>query len=63
MDADATSTLHRTGVSATDDSFKYIWFQVCPIIPENLHVASELFFCCIEMKKLGHRVVIGASFK
>ncbi|CAH8255152.1 unnamed protein product [Arabidopsis lyrata] len=27
MDADATSTLHKTGVSATDDSFKYIWFQ------------------------------------
>ncbi|XP_010479473.1 PREDICTED: alanine--tRNA ligase [Camelina sativa] len=27
MDADATSTLHKTGVAATDDSFKYIWFQ------------------------------------
>ncbi|CAH2036312.1 unnamed protein product [Thlaspi arvense] len=27
MDADATSTLHKTGVLATDDSFKYIWFQ------------------------------------
>ncbi|XP_010500574.1 PREDICTED: alanine--tRNA ligase [Camelina sativa] len=27
MDADATSTLHKNGVSATDDSFKYIWFQ------------------------------------
>ncbi|EOA38839.1 hypothetical protein CARUB_v10011180mg [Capsella rubella] len=27
MDADATSTLHKTGVSATDDSSKYIWFQ------------------------------------
>lgn len=30
MDADATSTLHKTGVLATDDSSKYIWFQVCP---------------------------------
>ncbi|CAH8353263.1 unnamed protein product [Eruca vesicaria subsp. sativa] len=27
MDADATSTLHKMGVSATNDSFKYIWFQ------------------------------------
>ncbi|ESQ30458.1 hypothetical protein EUTSA_v10011205mg [Eutrema salsugineum] len=27
MDADATSTLHKMGVSATDDSFKYVWFQ------------------------------------
>ncbi|XP_010523577.1 PREDICTED: alanine--tRNA ligase-like isoform X2 [Tarenaya hassleriana] len=27
MDADATSNLHKSGVSATNDSFKYIWFQ------------------------------------
>ncbi|KAJ0250320.1 Cysteine/Histidine-rich C1 domain family protein, partial [Hirschfeldia incana] len=27
MDANATSTLHKMGVSATNDSFKYIWFQ------------------------------------
>ncbi|CAN8302991.1 unnamed protein product [Cochlearia groenlandica] len=27
MDADATSTLHKGGVLATDDSSKYIWFQ------------------------------------
>uniref|UniRef100_A0A1J3HW04 Alanine--tRNA ligase n=1 Tax=Noccaea caerulescens TaxID=107243 RepID=A0A1J3HW04_NOCCA len=27
MNADATSTLHKTGVLATDDSSKYIWFQ------------------------------------
>ncbi|KAH1074024.1 hypothetical protein J1N35_026352 [Gossypium stocksii] len=29
MDADATSALHRKGVSTIDDSFKFIWFQVC----------------------------------
>lgn len=29
MDADATSALHRKGVATTDDSFKFIWFQVC----------------------------------
>ncbi|XP_042057396.1 alanine--tRNA ligase-like [Salvia splendens] len=27
MDADATASLHKKGVSATDDSFKFIWFQ------------------------------------
>ncbi|KAJ4917643.1 Alanine--tRNA ligase [Raphanus sativus] len=27
MDADATSKLHKAGVLATDDSFKYIWFK------------------------------------
>ncbi|CAH8353400.1 unnamed protein product [Eruca vesicaria subsp. sativa] len=27
MDADATTTLLKTGVTATDDSCKYIWFQ------------------------------------
>lgn len=63
MDADATSTLHKTGVSATDDSFKYIWFQVCPIIPENLCVAPELFYVGTEMKKLWHRGVNGIYFK
>ena len=31
MDADATSKLHKAGVLATDDSFKYTWFKVCPI--------------------------------
>lgn len=28
MDADATSALHKRGVSATDDSYKFVWFQV-----------------------------------
>lgn len=28
MDAEATSALHKKGVSATDDSFKFIWFEV-----------------------------------
>ncbi|PKI36694.1 hypothetical protein CRG98_042924, partial [Punica granatum] len=27
MDADATSSLHKKGVAATDDSLKFIWFQ------------------------------------
>lgn len=28
MDAEATSALHKRGVAATDDSFKFIWFKV-----------------------------------
>jgi len=28
MDADATSALHKRGISPTDDSFKYGWFKV-----------------------------------
>lgn len=28
MNADATASLHKSGVAATDDGFKYIWFQV-----------------------------------
>lgn len=29
MDADATAVLHKKGVAATDDTFKFIWFKVC----------------------------------
>jgi alanyl-tRNA synthetase len=29
MDADATAALHKIGVAATDDSFKFIWLKVC----------------------------------
>lgn len=28
MDAEATAALHKRGILATDDSFKFIWFQV-----------------------------------
>ncbi|KAL6293502.1 hypothetical protein ACE6H2_001644 [Prunus campanulata] len=28
MDADATAALHKSGVAATDDSFKFIWCQI-----------------------------------
>lgn len=29
MDADATAALRKKGVDATNDIFKYTWFQVC----------------------------------
>lgn len=45
MDADATSKLHKAGVLATDDSFKYIWFQV-----SHFYVRK---FECWGRKKLG----------
>ncbi|CAH2036704.1 unnamed protein product [Thlaspi arvense] len=41
MSVDATSTLVKTGVSATDDSFKYIWFQGCLIYPDVLKTDHE----------------------
>lgn len=28
MDAEATAALHKKGVAATDDSFKFTWFKV-----------------------------------
>lgn len=28
MDADATAALHKRGIPATDDSYKFTWFQV-----------------------------------
>ena len=28
MDADAISALHKRGIVATNDSFKFTWFQV-----------------------------------
>lgn len=36
MDADATSVLHKKGVSATDDSYKFIWFQVSVCVIDYL---------------------------
>lgn len=36
LDVEAISKLLENGVSATDDSLKYIWFQVCLIYyPHN----------------------------
>ncbi len=37
MDADATSALHKRGVAATDDTFKFIWFKVLFSIEYHLH--------------------------
>ncbi|OMP11786.1 Alanine-tRNA ligase, class IIc [Corchorus olitorius] len=41
MDADATSALHRKGVSPTDDSFKFIWFQDHESVIKAIYTGSE----------------------
>uniref|UniRef100_A0A2P2L2W2 Alanine--tRNA ligase n=1 Tax=Rhizophora mucronata TaxID=61149 RepID=A0A2P2L2W2_RHIMU len=41
MDADATSALHNNGVSATDDSFKYTWFQDHESVIKAIYTGSE----------------------
>ncbi|TYJ05159.1 hypothetical protein E1A91_A12G145400v1 [Gossypium mustelinum] len=41
MDADATSAVHRKGVSTTDDSFKFIWFQDHESVIKAIYIGSE----------------------
>ncbi|KAK9275218.1 hypothetical protein L1049_022480 [Liquidambar formosana] len=41
MDADATSALHKRGVAATDDSFKFIWFQDHGTVIKGIYTGSE----------------------
>ncbi|GKV21314.1 hypothetical protein SLEP1_g31306 [Rubroshorea leprosula] len=41
MDADATSALHKNGVSSTDDSLKFIWFQDHQSTIKAIYTGSE----------------------
>ncbi|CAL1414915.1 unnamed protein product [Linum trigynum] len=41
LDADATSALHKMGVSTTDDSYKYIWFQDHGTSIKAIYTGSE----------------------
>ncbi|CAI0419612.1 unnamed protein product [Linum tenue] len=54
MDADATSALHKKGVSATDDSYKYIWFQDHESSIKAIYTGSEFS----ESASLGNEVGI-----
>ncbi|CAI0416240.1 unnamed protein product [Linum tenue] len=54
MDADATSILHKKGVSATDDSYKYIWFQDHESSIKAIYTGSEF----LESVTLGNEVGI-----
>ncbi|XP_031279372.1 alanine--tRNA ligase [Pistacia vera] len=54
MDADATSALHKRGVSATDDSFKFIWFQDHATVIKAIYTGSEF----IESAACGNEIGI-----
>ncbi|KAL9296296.1 hypothetical protein ACSQ67_022192 [Phaseolus vulgaris] len=41
MDADATSALHKRGISPTDDSFKYGWFKDHESVVQAIYTGSE----------------------
>ncbi|KAI3810043.1 hypothetical protein L1987_19650 [Smallanthus sonchifolius] len=41
MDADATSALHKRGVSTTDDSFKFTWFKDHKSVIKAIYTGSE----------------------
>ncbi|BAT91088.1 hypothetical protein VIGAN_06239400 [Vigna angularis var. angularis] len=41
MDADATSALHKRGISPTDDSFKYAWFKDHESVVQAIYTGSE----------------------
>ncbi|KAH6771027.1 Alanyl-tRNA synthetase [Perilla frutescens var. hirtella] len=47
MDADATATLHKKGVAATDDSFKFTWFQV------TVYTGSEFLESVVPGEEVG----------
>ncbi|KAK7264134.1 hypothetical protein RJT34_31738 [Clitoria ternatea] len=41
MNAEATSALHKKGISPTDDSFKYIWFKDHESVVKAIYTGSE----------------------
>ncbi|XP_024193988.1 alanine--tRNA ligase [Rosa chinensis] len=41
MNAEATASLHKSGIAATDDSFKYIWFQDHESVIKAIYTGSE----------------------
>ncbi|KAI9391327.1 hypothetical protein POPTR_007G070250v4, partial [Populus trichocarpa] len=43
IDVDATSALHKKGISATDDSFKFIWFEDHESEIKAIYTGSEFW--------------------
>ncbi|KAL9164220.1 hypothetical protein ABFS82_06G091000 [Erythranthe guttata] len=41
MDADATASMHKKGIAATDDSFKFTWFQDHTSVIKAVYTGSE----------------------
>lgn len=52
MDADATSALHRRGISPTDDSFKFVWFKVTFWLPCLSAVCWSFFLQNCKLEQL-----------
>lgn len=53
MDADATAALHRRGVLATDDSFKFIWFQDHKSVIKAIYTGSEFIESVVPGNEVG----------
>ncbi|XP_042064791.1 alanine--tRNA ligase-like [Salvia splendens] len=53
MDADATASLHKKGVSATDDSFKFIWFQDHTSAIKAIYSGAEFFESVVPGEEVG----------
>ncbi|XP_044490104.1 alanine--tRNA ligase-like [Mangifera indica] len=53
MDADATSALHKRGVSATDDSFKFIWLQDHATVIKAIYAGSEFIESAASGNEIG----------
>ncbi|KAJ4822824.1 hypothetical protein Tsubulata_015826 [Turnera subulata] len=53
MDADATSALHKKGVPATDDSYKYIWSQDHESVIRAIYSGSEFLDTAVNGTDVG----------
>ncbi|XP_062145946.1 alanine--tRNA ligase [Alnus glutinosa] len=53
MDADATAALHKIGVAATDDSFKFIWLKDHESVIRAIYTGSQF------LESVGHGSEVG----
>ncbi|XP_042048798.1 alanine--tRNA ligase-like [Salvia splendens] len=53
MDADATASLHKKGVSATDDSFKFSWFLDHTSAIKAVYTGSEFLESVVPGEEVG----------
>ncbi|PQQ02185.1 alanine--tRNA ligase [Prunus yedoensis var. nudiflora] len=59
MDADATAALHKRGVAATDDSFKFIWCQDHETVIKAIYTGSEFINSASAGNEVG--IVLGST--
>ncbi|KAI3471319.1 hypothetical protein Pfo_027982 [Paulownia fortunei] len=53
MDADATASLHKKGIAATDDSFKFTWFQDHASVIKAVYTGSEFLESVVPGEEVG----------